>query len=171
MERAREFRTSFSLFGSYAHIFWEPFDYVSIITMSQTFQIDFDLAHRLAICRPVGTLDAEVAKQLLTFLFTLEDKNPESFNRLLDLTGIDEIRLTGPEIYEFAKERRSAAAGRAPSRSTIIATHPLARGTASIYETLMEGSQIEVRVCSDASDAAKFLNVPKEIFEPVYSPV
>jgi hypothetical protein len=138
--------------------------------MSQTFQIDFDPAHRLAICRPVGTLDAEVAKQLLTFWLALEDKNPEPFNRLLDLTGIDEIRLTGPEIYEFARERRSAVAGRAPSRSAVIATHPLARGTASIYETLMEGSKIDVQICSNASEAAEFLNVPKEIVEPAYFP-
>jgi hypothetical protein len=136
--------------------------------MSQTFQIDFDTAHRLAICRPVGTLDSVTAKQLLTFLFTIEDKNPEPFNRLLDLTGIDEIRLTGPEIYEFARERRAAVAERVPSRSAILATHPLARGTASIYETLMEGSKIDVRVCSEASDAAKFLGVPKETIEPAY---
>src|SRR5262245_51384320 len=105
--------------------------------MNDSFRIELSPEHRLAICRPVGTLDAEVARQLLIFVLALEDVHPEPFDRLLDVTGIEEIRLSAQDIYEYSKARLLAAAGRPPFRMAIVAPDPLANGTARIYETLM----------------------------------
>src|SRR5262245_36496145 len=88
--------------------------------MEHSLNIEVDRTYRLVICRPVGLFDAESTRQLLRFLLAFEDSTPESFNRLLDLTRGTEIRLTGPEIYEYAKARCEATASLSPFRTAII---------------------------------------------------
>jgi hypothetical protein len=121
---------------------------------------------RLVVCRPEGQLDAGLAARLLDFLLAMEDADPEPFDRLLDLTAVAEIRLSGPELYRFAQLRRAATARRRPFQTAILAPNPLAYGMGRMYEMLMEGSTIRVGVFREAAGAADWLGAPRAVVEP-----
>lgn len=127
---------------------------------------DFLGEYRLAVYRAEGRLDADLAAWLLDFVLGLEDADPEPFNRLLDLTGVAEIRLSGAELYRIARERHALTAGRPAFRTAIIATTPIAYGTARIYESLLAGSAIQVGVFRDAGGAAEWVGVPRSVVAP-----
>src|SRR3954470_8221201 len=99
--------------------------------MSAT-QIAFDAVHRLAVTRPAGQLDAPLAARLLDFVLALEEVEVEPFDRLLDLTAITEIRLSGPELYRIARIRRAACEGGRPFRTAVLAPGPLAYATGKL---------------------------------------
>src|SRR5215831_12715841 len=103
-------------------------------------------ALNLATCRPKGVFEKNLAGELLDFLAAMETAVPRSFNRFLDLGGISEIRLSGTDLYRIAKARRAATENMPVCRSAIFATTFLAHGIAKIYEDLMQGSNIQVRV-------------------------
>src|SRR5690349_9781128 len=112
--------------------------------------IEFDPAHRLAVCRPTGQLNADLAARLLDFVLALEGAEAEPFDRLLDLTTITEVRLSGPELYRIARVRRDACAGRPPFRTAFLAPGPLAYATGKLYEELVAGCAVVVGVHRDA---------------------
>jgi hypothetical protein len=122
--------------------------------------VDFDPARRLAVCRPAGQLDAAVAARLLDFVLALEAADPDPFDRLLDLTDVVEVRLSGPELYRIARARRAACEGRAPVRTAFLAPGPLAYATGRLYEELVTGCGVTVAVFRDAASAAAWLGVP-----------
>ena len=127
---------------------------------------DFLGEYRLAVCRPEGRLDADLAAWLLGFVLGLEDADPEPFDRLLDLTAVSEIRLSGGDLYRIAQARHTATEGRPAFRTAILAATPLAYGTGRIYEALLAGSAIRVGVFRDADGAAEWLGVPRSVVEP-----
>jgi hypothetical protein len=133
--------------------------------MDNPLKIDFNPTYRLAIFRPVGLFGAQHLGQVLNFLIPLESSNPVPFNRLLDLTLVTEIRISGPAIYEFARARREATAHLPPFRTAIIAADSSAEEVALVYATLMEGSKIQVGIFPDASSAADWLCVPEAVFQ------
>jgi hypothetical protein len=131
--------------------------------MAKALKIDLEPAHRLAVCRPVQIFGAEHTGQLLNFLLALEETNPEPFNRLLDLTFVTDLQLSGPVIFEYARTRRQTTARRPRFRTAIIAPDTGAEEVALIYATLMECSKIQVGIFPDASSAAKWLHVPEAV--------
>jgi hypothetical protein len=133
--------------------------------MDNPLKIDFNPTYRLAICRPAGLFGAEHIAQLLNFLFAWEASGPPPFNRLLDLTRVTEIQVSGAAIYEYARARREATANLPPFRTAIIASDPLGEELALIYATLMEGSKIQVGIFRDAISAADWLCVPEAVFQ------
>jgi hypothetical protein len=135
------------------------------VDMDNPLNIDFDRTYRLAIFRPVGLFGAEHLGQVLNFLIPLETSNQEPFNRLLDLTLVTEIRISGPAIYEFARARREATAHLPPFRTAIIATDPSAEEVALLYATLMQGSKIQVGIFRDTSSAADWVCVPESVIQ------
>jgi hypothetical protein len=126
-------------------------------------RIEFDREHRLAICRPEGRFDAAVTEWLLIYLMALEDSEPRPFSRLLDLTRLVEIRLSGSEVCDIAQARLMATAKLPPFRTAILAISPFAYAIARLYEDLMKGSSIAVGVFRDAASAAQWLCVPVSI--------
>ena len=131
--------------------------------MYNPLKIDVDPAHRLAICRPVEVFGAEHTGQLLKFLIAFEDSNPKPFDRLLDLSRVTDLQISGPVIYEYARNRRQTTAHLPPFRTAIIAPDPSAEEVALIYATLMEGSKIQVGIFQDAIAAAEWLHVPEAV--------
>jgi hypothetical protein len=129
--------------------------------MADTLNIEFDPTYRLAICRPAGVFGPEQAAQLLYFLLALEDSNPGPFKRLLDLTGVTEIRLSTPEIFGFAKMRQQATASLPPLRTAVIAADQTTEEMALTYATIMEDSNIQVAIFHDTKSAADWLSVPE----------
>lgn len=129
--------------------------------MDNPLKIHFNPTYRLAICRSEEVFGGEHTEQLLNFLLPFESSNPEPFNRLLDLTLVTEIRISGPAIYEYARARRKATANLPPFRTAIIAPDPSAEEVALIYATLMDGSRIQVGIFRDITSAADWLCVPE----------
>jgi hypothetical protein len=123
--------------------------------------IQYDEALNLAICRPNGVFERNLASELLDFLEAMETARPTGFNRLLDLKGIQEIFLTGTDLYRIAKSRRSAAENIPACRSAIFAPNLLTFAIAKIYEELMDGSNIQVRVFSEVKATSEWLGVPE----------
>jgi hypothetical protein len=138
--------------------------------MNDMLKIHFNAEHRLAICRPAGSLGAEHVGQLLNFLLSLEDSN-STFNRLLDLTQVTDIRISAAVIYEYAWARRDTTARLPPFRTAIIAPDPAAEDVAVIYATLMKGSQIRVGVFPDAKSVPEWLGVPEEVLQVDLRPI
>ena len=123
--------------------------------------IQFDESLNLAICRPEGVFEKNSADKILHFLQAMETALPAAFNRLLDLKGILEIRLTGTDLYRIAKRRRSSAEKIPACRSAIFAPSLLTYAIAKIYEELMEGSNIQIRVFDEVKNTAKWLRLPE----------
>ena len=139
--------------------------------MERRVKIDFNPTYRLAICRPVGVFGRQHVGQLLNFLLGLEDSDSEPFNRLLDLTLVTKIRISGPAIYEYARARCEATANLRPFRTAIIARDSSAVELALVYGTLMEGSKIQVGIFRDISSAADWLCVPEAVTVRSHHPV
>ena len=134
--------------------------------MYEALNIHFNSKHRLAICRPHGLIDEHFAIQLLDFVTALEDASENPFNRLLDLTSVTGIPLSGAALNQYAQERRSATAQLPPFRTAIIAADPNAEGFAHLYALLMQGSKIEVAIFSGLPSAAQWLGVPDGDLSP-----
>jgi hypothetical protein len=139
--------------------------------MSDDLKIEFNAEQRLVICRPRGVLTEKHAAQLLTFLIPLERSDPEPFNRLLDLTLVDDIELSSTIVPLYAMARQDSTKHRPPFRTAIIASEHPAATAALLYASLMKGSKIEVRVFDNASLAAAWLGVPENAlrFESVHT--
>jgi hypothetical protein len=132
--------------------------------MFERLNIEYNSQHRLAICRPKGLLDGEFSSQMLSFLLAVEeDPSQHPFNRLLDLSAIDEVRLSVLQLADYCKGRRTATDHLPEFRTAIIAPGALPNGTARIYEVLMQGSRIEVCVFWEPQAAADWLGVPYQV--------
>lgn len=134
--------------------------------MTTTPRFTYDDARRLAVCRPAGVLDLPVATSILDFLLALEAAHHEPFDRLLDLTAVNEVRLSAGQVYQIAEARRAAVARRRPFRTAILAPAPIPYGMGRMYEVLMEGTAAEAAVFRDAAGAAGWLGVPVAVVEP-----
>ena len=99
---------------------------------------------------------------MLNFLIPLERSNPEPFNRLLDLTLVNEFELSNTVIPLYAMARQDSTKHLPPFRTAIITSDKSAEIAALLYATLMNGSKIEVRVFDNASLAAVWLGVPEK---------
>src|SRR5437879_6595858 len=124
--------------------------------MYDALNIDFNSRHRLAVCRPHGTIDEYFTTQLAV------EEVCEPSNRLLDLTLITDIHLSSMGILDYAEARRQATAHLPQFRTAIIAPGPEAEATARIFATLMQVSKIEVAIFPNASSAAHWLGVPED---------
>ena len=133
--------------------------------MSKPQRIVFDEEYLLAIYRPTGRFDAKMADRLLRFLFLVESAETRPFNRLLDLSRVREIQLNEAEVSRIAEWRRSAVEKREPFRTAILAPTPLGFGVGHMYERLMKGSNIKVRVVQTAVMAARWLAVPLAVID------
>src|SRR5262245_23585013 len=135
--------------------------------MYSRLNVDYNPEHRLAICRPKGLLDGTFARLLLDFLLAVEeDPSQHPFIRLLDLVAIDEVHLTSRDVSDYSSARRAATNHLPHFRTAIVAPTPFANGTARFYETLMQGSKIEVGVFWDHRAAAEWLGVPVSVLMP-----
>lgn len=123
--------------------------------------IQYDEALNLAICRPEGVFEKNSADEMLDFLQAMESSLPTPFNRLLDLKGLQEIRLTGTDLFRISKRRRSSAEKIPVCRCAIFAPTLLTYAIAKIYEDLTDGSNIQIRVFAEVKATAKWLRLPE----------
>jgi hypothetical protein len=116
---------------------------------------------RLITWRPRGVLDDSVADEIVAFVEGQEQLDPEPFNRFTDLSELDEIRLRFGHIFNLAVQRRMRTANNPRVKSAFFSNTVVGFGIARMYETLMDGSTVDVRAFRDLAAAAVWLGVPE----------
>jgi len=122
--------------------------------------------HRLVCWRGGGTFDAQVARRLLVRIVELEAVLPP-FDRLLDLREVTDIRLGFTDLEAIVARRRGYR-GR-PVTAALVVHGPLGFGMARMYQSLMAGGAIDVRVHEELLPALARLGVPLAALEGVVS--
>jgi hypothetical protein len=121
-------------------------------------------AHELITWHPRGVLDDNLLDEIATFAQHLEQvASAPPFNRFADFSGLTNIRLQIGHVFKVAEERSDAFRDLAPVKSAFFCDKIVGFGIARMYETLMEGSSIQVRAFRDRELAAGWLGVPLEI--------
>jgi len=118
---------------------------------------------RLVTWCPRGVLDDAMADKILAYIEAREQSAEQPFARFIDLSKLDEIRLSFGHIFEIASRRRAASEGRPPVKSALYSNTIVGFGISRMYETLMEGSTIQVRAFRDVAMAAEWLGMPLEV--------
>jgi hypothetical protein len=121
---------------------------------------------RLLCWRPTGVLDDVLLDRGAEFLSFHEQIAEQPFDRFTDLSGLTDIRIKVGHIFAIAAERREAAALAGCVKSAFYANTIVGLGIARLYESLMEGSLIQVLVFRERPAAAAWLGVPHEVLEP-----
>ncbi len=113
---------------------------------------------------PRGVLDDPLLDEIAAFVQAQEQvTTAQPFNRFTDFSGLMEIRLQIGHVFKVAETRIRAHADLAPVKSAFFCDKFVGFGIAQLYETLMEGSSIQVRAFCDRTAAAEWLGVPVEV--------
>jgi hypothetical protein len=113
----------------------------------------------LLVGRPNGVLDACMIEKIVEFIEIKEEPSETGFNRFCDLTRLESINLSFPEVQLLAKRRSLFNPNDFHVKSAFLATHPLAFGIARMYEELLNSPWIDIRVFREMESAAKWLEV------------
>ena len=110
---------------------------------------------RLMTWHPAGVLNIVQVEAMVRWMEAVE---PElgSFNRFVDLTELREVHLRSEEIDALAERRRGRYSGERVT-TVLYAGTPLSYGIAAMYERLMRGSVINVRVVVRITSACRIL--------------
>jgi hypothetical protein len=119
-------------------------------------------AHSLIAWRPEGVLDDRLLDQIGEWLCTIERTSPP-FERFIDLSRLTEVAVRTNHMFDFARKRAEQLAGAPPMKSAIYSDDWVGFGIARMYESLMEGTPIDVRAFRDRAKAAIWLQIPGEI--------
>jgi hypothetical protein len=119
-------------------------------------------AHNLIAWRPEGILDDRLLDQIGEWLCTIERTSPP-FDRFIDLSRLTEVAVRTNHMFDFARKRAEQLAGAPPMKSAIYSDDWVGFGIARMYESLMEGTPIDVRAFRDRAKAAIWLQMPGEI--------
>ena len=68
-------------------------------------------------------------------------------------------------MFDFARKRAEQLAGAQPMKSAIYCEDWVGFGIARMYESLMEGTPIDVRAFRDRAKAAIWLEVPADVLK------
>jgi hypothetical protein len=107
----------------------------------------------LCVGRIRGTLHFRTATRLVELVELKKGEVERGFNRICDLTRSEGIQLTKKDVEALAARRRIHNPNQVPVKSAFIATEPLARTIASLYQTLVASERITVGVF-DSFEAA-----------------
>jgi hypothetical protein len=126
-------------------------------------------AHNLIAWRPEGVLDDPLLDQIGEWLCTIERTSPP-FDRYVDLSRLKEVAVRSNHVFDFARKRAEQLQGAQPMRSAIYSEDWVGFGIARMYESLMEGTSIDVRAFRDRAKAAIWLNLPADVLKLEDSP-
>jgi len=121
---------------------------------------------KLTTWHPQGTFDAALANKIIEFMEWEEYLQQAPFDRYTDLSGIAEVRIGIDSVIEIARRRRFV---REPVKSAIFGRDQASLELAQCYERLMDdAAMLQVRSFNDRNAAAKWLEVPETLLEPVF---
>jgi hypothetical protein len=113
---------------------------------------------------PEGVLDNDRADWAAEFIELAEKLESRVFNRYIDMSGYSRIQISLDHVVRIARRRHSYEGP--PVKSAFFAVPPTSVSVARMYQELMKGSHIEVRVFRDRAVAAEWLDVPTAILQP-----
>jgi hypothetical protein len=122
---------------------------------------------RLVTWHPRGVFDDILADQIVEFIEAEERGQKAPFNRYTDLSEITHVNLTAGHIFQIAKRRRRA---NGQVKSAFWSDKVVTLSLAYVYETLMAGEAITVRVFMEREAAARWLGVSVEILHQAEQP-
>ena len=132
--------------------------------MLETFECTrFHQGFRLFTWHPRGELDDELADEITGVVESEELYQQLPFHRYADFSQLSSIRLKIGHVFQIAAHRREVDQS---VKSAFFATTVVGLGIARMYESLMEGAGIQVRVFREREAAAEWLGVPVEILAP-----
>ncbi|HSI14845.1 MAG TPA: hypothetical protein VK961_22525 [Chthoniobacter sp.] len=115
---------------------------------------------RLLTWYPQGTLDDQLADEIMAVLELDESFENVPFHRYTDLSRLTEIHLKIGHVFEIAEHRRTVGE---PVRSALFAETTMGFGIARLYEELMQGAVIQVRAFRDRDAAAEWLGADVQL--------
>lgn len=121
----------------------------------------------LLICRPEGTFDYDLAREIIEGIERREEESDGWFDRFVDVTMLDGISLSLNEVKQLAQRRREYNPNQGRVKAAFLAKGALAFATARIYEMFLRSERIEVRVFSTLEDAAGWLEIETGKLVPV----
>lgn len=119
-------------------------------------------AYELVTWQPEGTLDDAILDQIAEWL-VISERVLLPFKRFVDLSELATVAIRTRHLFEFAGRRAKEFGGAEPVRAALFSDDWVGFGIARLYETLMEGTAIEVRAFRDRVHAAEWLVVPADI--------
>jgi hypothetical protein len=114
--------------------------------------------------KPEGVLDDRLVDAIGEWLVHIERAAPP-FDRYVDLSGITDVAVRTNHLFDFARMRVQQLAGAAPMKSAVYCEDWVGFGIARMYESLMEGSRMEVLAFHDRGKAAAWLGVPADVLK------
>jgi len=118
---------------------------------------------RLFTWHPCGELDDALADAIVGVIESDELFYSRPFNRYTDLSQLTTIRLKIGHVFQIAESRREVSL---QVKSAFFADTTVALGIARMYESLMTGAAIQVRVFRERAAAAEWLDAPLDVLEP-----
>jgi len=119
-------------------------------------------AHQLVAWQPQGVLDDRLLDEIGEWLCAIE-KAAGPFKRYIDFSRLTNVSIRTRHVFEFARNRAERFAGVAPVRCALFSEDWVGFGIARLYETLMDGTPIQVRAFRERPGAAIWLDVPLAI--------
>jgi hypothetical protein len=119
-------------------------------------------AHRLIAWQPQGTLDDLMLNQIADWLVDIE-KASLPLKRFVDLSQLTDVAVRTRHVFEFARKRKAQFAGVELVRTALFSDDWVCHAMASLYESLMEGTLIDVRAFRDLGRAAQYLGIPVDV--------
>jgi|SRR5271165_3240415 len=116
----------------------------------------------LLVGRIRGILDLRAATKLIELVEIKEEELQHGFDRVCDLTHLEGIQLTEKEVQSLATRRRNHNPNPIRVKSAFIATEPLSRSIACMYQAMVASDRITVGVFDSYESAAAWLQVTPE---------
>ena len=123
----------------------------------------------LVTWHPRGTLDDELADQIVEFVESEEEIIGKGFHRFTDLSGLDRMNLSLDHVFDIARRRKQGYQG-GPVKSAFFAVRLISVTIARMYRELMAETNIAVEVFRDRAEAAAWLGVPPDHLNPPAEP-
>jgi hypothetical protein len=120
---------------------------------------------RLLAWHPEGVIDDQRADQVVEFLEHEERSGAAPFHRYTDMTGFTRIQLGLDHVFTLGRRRKRGYKG-ARVKSAFFAIRLISLSIGRMYQEVMHGAAIEVRVFRDRAVAAHWLGVPEGILLP-----
>jgi len=118
---------------------------------------------RLFTWHPRGELDDALADAIVGVIESDEHFYDRPFNRYADLSQLTTIKLKIGHVFQIAETRREVSQ---QVKSAFFADTTVGFGIARMYESLMEGANIQVRAFRERAAAAEWLGAPLDVLEP-----
>ena len=126
---------------------------------SMTFPYTIDVAHRVAIIRKVGRVDANRIRRTVEAVFTDPAWEP-GFDTLWDDSATTELLLEREDLMALFELQKSLAHLSGPGRDVMASTRPVDRIMGQIYAIYAKEQHRTIVLCKSMREALGVLGLP-----------